>query len=128
MLRIVARLSRRARRMPSRSPLTSVTAALSIATSAPVPIAMPICAWASAAQRLQRGGRIMLDRIGDGDEPGGTAVDRDQHHALAVPTAPVGLFREAARIDVERREQRRVADCDLLAVDRPNDALSGQRA
>src|SRR4249919_3207589 len=47
MFDIVARLSRRARTMPRRSPLTSVTPALSIATSVPVPIAMPTWAFAS---------------------------------------------------------------------------------
>src|SRR3990172_1245396 len=36
MFRIVARLNRRARRMPRRSPLTRVTPALSMATSVPV--------------------------------------------------------------------------------------------
>ena len=36
--------------MPRRSPLTSVTPALSIATSVPVPIAMPTCACASAGR------------------------------------------------------------------------------
>ena len=40
----VARLKRRARTMPLRSPLTSVTPALSIATSVPVPIAIPTSA------------------------------------------------------------------------------------
>ena len=49
MFRIVARESRRARTMPRRSPFTSVTPALSIATSVPVPIAMPTSA------RRQRG-------------------------------------------------------------------------
>ena len=43
MLLMVARLSRRARTTPRRSPLTRVTPALSIATSVPVPIAMPTC-------------------------------------------------------------------------------------
>ena len=41
MFVIVARLRRRARTMPRRSPLTSVTPALSMATSVPVPMAMP---------------------------------------------------------------------------------------
>ena len=41
MLRSVARERRRARTMPERSPRTSVTPALSIATSVPVPMAMP---------------------------------------------------------------------------------------
>ena len=44
MLRIVARESVRARARPMRSPLTSVTPADSIATSVPVPIAMPTSA------------------------------------------------------------------------------------
>ena len=52
MLRIVARLSRRARTSPRRSPRTSVTPALSIATSVPVPIAMPTSACASAGASL----------------------------------------------------------------------------
>ena len=46
MLRIVARLSTRARAMPAKSPFTSVTPALSIATSVPVPIATPTSASA----------------------------------------------------------------------------------
>jgi penicillin V acylase-like amidase (Ntn superfamily) len=41
MFFMVERLSRRARTIPRRSPLTSVTPALSIATSVPVPIAIP---------------------------------------------------------------------------------------
>ena len=52
MFRIVARLSRRARAMPRRSPFTSVTPALSMATSVPVPMAMPTAAWASAGASL----------------------------------------------------------------------------
>src|SRR5712691_6757834 len=52
MLRIVAAESRRARTMPVRSPLSSVTPALSMATSVPVPIAMPTSAAASAGASL----------------------------------------------------------------------------
>ncbi len=52
MLRIVARDSTAARAMPRRSPLTSVTPALSIATSVPVPMAMPTSACASAGASL----------------------------------------------------------------------------
>ena len=47
MLLIVALLSRRARTMPRRSPFTSVTPALSIAMSVPVPIAIPTSAAAN---------------------------------------------------------------------------------
>ena len=52
MLRIVARLSVRARAMPARSPFTRVTPALCIATSVPVPMAMPTSAAASAGASL----------------------------------------------------------------------------
>src|SRR2546427_3633876 len=52
MLRIVARLRRRARAMPRRSPLTRVTPALFIATSVPVPMAMPTSAFAKAGASL----------------------------------------------------------------------------
>src|SRR3954452_11487939 len=48
MLRITSAESRRARAIAARSPFTSVTEALSIATSVPVPIAMPTSAAASA--------------------------------------------------------------------------------
>ena len=49
---MVARLSLRARAMPARSPFTKVMPPLSIATSVPVPIAMPTSAWASAGASL----------------------------------------------------------------------------
>ena len=42
----------RARTMPLRSPLSSVTPALSMATSVPVPMAMPTSAAASAGASL----------------------------------------------------------------------------
>src|SRR5581483_1476994 len=48
MLRIVACDRRRARTIPFRSPFNRATPALSIATSVPVPIAMPTSALASA--------------------------------------------------------------------------------
>ena len=52
MFDIVRRERRRARTMPRRSPFTRVTGALSIATSVPVPMAIPTCAWASAGASL----------------------------------------------------------------------------
>src|SRR3546814_16569309 len=48
ILAIVASLSRRARKIPLRSRLSSVTPALSIATSVPEPIAIPTSTAASA--------------------------------------------------------------------------------
>ena len=52
MFRIVAADRRRALTMPCRSPFSSVTPALSIATSVPVPMAMPTSAAASAGASL----------------------------------------------------------------------------
>src|SRR3974390_1946559 len=93
MLRMVARLRRRARTMPCKSPLISVTAALSMATSAPVPIAMPTCACASAGaslmlKRLDRACLLIGQHLGDhlvdaelaADRLGGHAAVAGQHH------------------------------------------------
>src|SRR5260370_593263 len=52
MFRIVARLKWRALAMLRKSPLTNVTPALSMATSVPLPIAIPTCACASAGASL----------------------------------------------------------------------------
>ena len=52
MLATVSCEMRRACAMPRRSPLTSVTCALFIATSVPVPIATPTSALASAGASL----------------------------------------------------------------------------
>ena len=52
MLRTVCRDIARARAMPRRSPLTKVRCAECIATSVPVPIAMPTSAFASAGASL----------------------------------------------------------------------------
>ncbi len=49
---MMAWLSLRARRIPSRSPLSSVMPPLSMAMSVPVPMAIPTCACASAGASL----------------------------------------------------------------------------
>src|SRR6476619_5025467 len=78
MLSIVARLSLRARTMPRRSPLTSVTPALSMATSVPVPIAIPTWAWARL-RPFWRGRQATraVDRRTD-DAGAGHLFDRDR--------------------------------------------------
>lgn len=55
---IVDRLSGLARTMPRRSPLRSVTPALSIAVSVPVPIAIPTWTRASAGASAPHRGRV----------------------------------------------------------------------
>ena len=62
-------------------------------------------------QRLDRLRRRRLDRIGDADEPGRLAVDRDEHHRLPVAAQRVRRGRAAARHRRRAlRQQRSVAD------------------
>ena len=180
MLRMVATDNRRARTRPVRSPVNSVTPALSIATSVPPPMAMPTSAAASAgasltpsptmatrrpsprsrcttsllrsgstpasissmpsvlrhrarggqivagqhhdaqavaAQRRKRGLRRRLDRIGDRDDAGGAAVDRDIDRGGAVLPRGLGGAVERLRRDVQFSHQHRIAERDRLAVD-----------
>src|SRR5664279_4920864 len=60
MFRMVARLSRTALAIPRRSPCTRVIPALWMATSVPVPIAMPVSA------SLRAGASLMPSPAGDG--------------------------------------------------------------
>src|SRR2546425_123879 len=84
MFCIVARLSRRARTMPRRSPLVMVTSALSMAMSVPVPIAMPTSARASAGASLMPSvvevphvgkGKVAFARAGDDGGSQGMLAD-----------------------------------------------------
>src|SRR3546814_7515161 len=79
MLDIVAWLSRLARTIPVRSPLSKVTPALSIATSVPDPMAMPTSAAA-------RGRRIVDAVAGHGNHPAFTLEPGD-YGALLVRQA-----------------------------------------
>ena len=45
------------------------------------------------AQRLEGGGGGLLDRVGDGDDPGDLVVDADEDDRGAVGAQPVGLAR-----------------------------------
>ena len=151
MLRIVARLSARARTMPARSPFTSVTPALSIATSVPVPMAMPTSASASAgasltpspamattrpsrAQALRRRACFLL-----GQHLGLDLVDAElarRPPAAVVRLSPVSMTMRmpSARRLVERRRRRRLDrigdgdDAGGLAVDGDEHAPSRRRA
>ena len=172
--------------MPRRSPLTSVTPALSIATSVPVPMAMPTSACASAGaslmpspaiatmrpscwsflttsrlplgqhlrlhlvdarasrHRLGRrpavagqhhdpqalfvqladrlGGR-RLDRIGDAEQPGEPAVDRDEHHRLPFLAQ---LFRRSSKgADGDARAPPAAPGCRARRA-RPSDPCRGR--
>ena len=75
------------------------------------------------AQRPQRAARALLDRIGDRDEPGRDAVDRNQYDALAVFPKVFRAWGQARRLDAEGCEQSQIADGDLPSVDDPDDAF-----
>ncbi len=78
-------------------------------------------------QRLDRGGGVRLDRIGDREQPGRLAVERDQHHGLAVGARGGGARREIVGCNAQRLQQGAVADRDPPAVDHAGDALAGMR-
>ena len=67
--------SRRARTIPRRSPLTRVTEALSIATSVPVPIAIPT--WA-----VRQGGGVVDAVAGHGDDATLKHCRSFDHHCI----------------------------------------------
>ena len=54
---------------------------------------------ALGAQRLERLGGGLLDRVGDGDDPGDLLVDADEDDGGAVGAEPVRLGRERAGVD-----------------------------
>ena len=72
-----------------------------------------------------RGGRF--DRIGNGDHAGRPAVDRHEHHGLAVSAERVCGRIEHATVDAAIAKQRHVSEHDGSPVDRPHDSLSSHR-
>jgi hypothetical protein len=64
---------------------------------------------ASCDDRLRRG---LLDRIGDAEQAGDAAVERDEHHRLALGAQRFGALGEGTGIDAEVLEQRAVAERD----------------
>ena len=114
MFRIVAWLSLRARTMPRRSPLTSVTPALSIATSVPVPIAMPTSACASAGASLMPSPAIATLRPSRLELLDGFALLLGQHLRLDVVDAELSRDRFGRRPVVSREHD----DAHALVVQR----------
>ena len=57
-------------------------------------------------QHLERFRGRRLDRIGNADESGGAAVDRDEHHGLAIFALRVGVGGNSVDGDAERAHQR----------------------
>ena len=80
-------------------------------------------------QARQRRRRRRLDRIGDGDDAGGLAVDGNEHgrRAVAPRVRRLGAPERRAR-NAEILQKLGVADGDLAAVDRAGDALAGDGA
>src|SRR6266850_3723278 len=90
MLRKVARLRRWARRMPPRSPFTKMMSALSIATSVPVPMAIPTSAAARAGAssipspaELHTPDELGVLRLERGDDTAYASTDRTEELLVA---------------------------------------------
>ena len=77
------------------------------------------------AQRPQCIERAFLNRVGDRDEPGRTAVDRNQHHDLTFFAKFFCALDQAVHPDAERTKKGQVANRDPPAVDRTDHPLSG---
>ena len=71
-----------------------------------------------------RGG---LDRIGDADESRRPAIDRDEHHGLALAPEFVGAASQRTGVDAERLQVPQVTDCHRAAIDGAGHALAGYR-
>src|SRR2546430_818871 len=114
MFRIVARLRRRARTIARRSPWTSVIPALSIATSVPVPMAMPTAASASAGTLHHRGiserDRLRANAGDDAFSRNRAKVIGARHVDAPFPRRRDDRVRERvlARLLDRRREPQRV--------------------
>ena len=80
----------------------------------------------SARRAAKRRRRCRLDRIGDRDDAGRLAVDRDEHRGRAVARAARRRALRASPLTMpELVEQLRVADARPAAADRAGDALAG---
>ena len=79
------------------------------------------------AQRRERVRRRRLDRIGDRDQAGGRAVDRDEDHGRAVLAQLLGFFRQRVGRDAELGEPARIAEREAPPVDHRDRALAARR-
>ncbi len=81
----------------------------------------------ASASALQRVRRRRLDRVGDGDDAGGLAVDRDEDRGGAVLAQPFRLLIQRIGGDAELRQEFGVADRHAPALDHADRALAGRR-
>ena len=115
---MVATDNRRARTRPSRSPVNSVTPALSIATSVPPPIAMPTSAAASAGASLTPSptmatrrpsprSRCTTSLLRSGNTPASTSsMPSAFATARAVVDIVAGQHHDAQAVGAQRRKRR----------------------
>jgi hypothetical protein len=78
-------------------------------------------------QRLDRVERPRFDWVGDGEEPGGLAVQPYEYDRGAIFPQCVGALCEVRRTDATRVEKTGVADRKLVAIDRTHNSFSGGR-
>ncbi len=77
-------------------------------------------------QRLQRIRRRRLYRIGDREQPGQLAVDRDVDDGGAVATQAFGLLIQGLAFNTERCQEVGIAQSHGLAADLAGGALTGR--
>ena len=122
--------------MPRRSPFTSVTPALSIATSVPVPMAMPTSAAASAGASLMPSPAIATTRPSPAAACDRLAFLLRQHLGLDLVDAELAARRprRCVRLSPVSMTMRRPSSCRALdrlrrrRLDRIGDADAARRA
>ena len=80
------------------------------------------------AQPVQRVGRGRLDRIGDGDDPGRTAVDRDVERGGAVPAQRLRPDFQLAERNSQILHQPAITQCHMPTVHHPGHPFAGDRS
>ena len=82
-------------------------------------------AHAQLAQGCDGGLGGVARRVGDRDDPGRAAVERDLHGGAALPGELGGALGEAVEADVLAVQQPRVADREPMALDGGDRAVAG---
>jgi hypothetical protein len=71
--------------------------------------------------------RCLLDGICDADDAGGLIVDGHEHPRRAVLAKPLGALLQRRRINAETLQEGGIADGNMAAIDKPDNATSGWR-
>jgi hypothetical protein len=78
-------------------------------------------------QRLQRGGRGFLHRIGDGHHASDSPVQDHEHHGFALVAALIRPRHQIGRVQAHIRDQSEVAKSHRAAINSAANTLAGDR-